>query len=176
MGAILFAVFVTLGHISVFEGKLVDYRVTGSFIGSIIIAFICWVSLFYICFEEFYRIINRISLTHEEKGGIYRIRPFGVGFLSFLFIVLCYIPFFLRYYPGIIEYDSWMQMIQVLGAPYSNHHPWLHTMIIKAIYETGIFLFHSENRAIALYSCFSISLLAFSFSCVIGYLYKKRLK
>lgn len=176
-GALLFAVFSTLGHIWVFEGKLVDYKITTSFVASILIAFLCWISLFYLCFEEFYNIIKRISLkrTQEKRSGCL-VHPFWVGAVSFFVIVMCYIPFFLRYYPGIIEYDSWMQMVQVLGAPYSNHHPWLHTMIIKAIYETGIFLFHSENRAIALYSCFSISLLAFSFSCVIGYLYSKKVK
>lgn len=177
LGASLFAVFATLGHIWVFGDKLVDYKITTSFAVSILIAFLCWISLFYLCFEEFYNIINRISLKRtQEKGADCLVRPFWVGVVSFFVIVMCYIPFFLRYYPGIIEYDSWMQMVQVLGAPYSNHHPWLHTMIIKAIYETGIFLFHSENRAIALYSCFSISLLAFSFSCVIGYLYSKKVK
>lgn len=176
-GAFLFAVFATLGHMSVFEGRLADYKITTSFAASVLIAFLCWISLFYVCFEEFYNIINRISFKRsQEKGGDCRVRPFWVGVVSFFVIVMCYIPFFLRYYPGIIEYDSWMQMVQVLGAPYSNHHPWLHTMIIKAIYETGVFLFHSANRAIALYSCFSISLLAFSFSCVIGYLYSKKVK
>ena len=176
-GAILFALFSKFGHISVFEGKLIGYEATSPFILSVLIAFLCWTILFYMCFEEFYKIINRITLTYggEQRKGIC-IRPLLCGGISFLIIVLCYIPFFLRYYPGIIEYDSWMQMVQVLGAPYSNHHPWLHTMIIKAIYELGILIFHSENRAIALYSCFSISLLAFAFSCVIAYLYTKKVK
>lgn len=175
-GAFLFAVFATLGHITAFEGKLANYKLTISFSVSIVTALICWISLFYLSYEEFYNIISRISFKRTVENEGCRTRPFWIGFISFFVIIMCYLPFFLRYYPGIIEFDSWMQMVQVLGAPYSNHHPWLHTMIIKAIYETGIFLFHSENRAIALYSCFSISLLAFSFSCVIGYFYAKKVK
>lgn len=62
------------------------------------------------------------------------------------------------------------------GEPYSNHHPWLHTMLIKGIYELGVKLCHSTNRAFALYSLFSVSILSFAFACVVAYLAGRGMK
>lgn len=69
-----------------------------------------------------------------------------------------------------MTFDSFAQMKQVWGSPYNNHHPWLHTMLIKAVYELGLSLFNSTNKAFALYSLFSIGMLSFTFACVIFYL------
>lgn len=68
-GAFLFAVFAILGHITAFEGRLVDYKITSSFSVSVVTALICWISLFYLSYEEFYNIISRISFKRTEGNG-----------------------------------------------------------------------------------------------------------
>lgn len=75
-----------------------------------------------------------------------------------------------------MEFDSFIQMKQIWDKLYNNHHPWLHTMLIKAVYELGLSLFNSTNKAFALYSLFSIGMLSFTFACVIFYLSRKGLK
>ena len=68
-----------------------------------------------------------------------------------------------------MSYDSYVQMCQVTGGiPYNNHHPWLHTIMIKGIYQLGLFLFHSTNEAYALYGVFSIVILSFALSCAVA--------
>ena len=47
---------------------------------------------------------------------------------------------------------------------------------MKLLWETGIALFDSENRAIVLYVCFSMALLALAIACLAGYLYSRGLK
>ncbi len=52
--------------------------------------------------------------------------------------MLCWLPYFLYQYPGIMTPDSVNQFEQVLGLiPYSNHHPWVHTLLIGLIYHIG---------------------------------------
>lgn len=84
--------------------------------------------------------------------------------------------FLLAFFPGVMEYDSYVQMCQVYGEPYSNHHPWLHTMLIKLIYQLGQSVLGSNNRAFALYSLFSICMLSFAFAGVIAFLRYKGVK
>lgn len=84
--------------------------------------------------------------------------------------------FLLAFFPGVMEYDSYVQMCQVYGEPYSNHHPWPHTMLIKLIYQFGQSVLGSNNRAFAPYSLFSICMLSFAFAGVIAFLRYKGVK
>ena len=167
-GALLFAIFSAAGHLSVYEQNMsMAWFVFG-------VLLIGWFLIFYVGLECFYGIISRIRLTvseHRKKGS-----AILTGVITFFAAMLGFAPYFLTFYPGVMVYDAWTQMMQVLGQPYSNHHPWIHTMIMKLLWETGIALFHSENRAIALYVCFSMSLLALAIACLAGYLYSRGLK
>ena len=167
-GALLFTVFSSLGNLYVYEQNMPYAWIL------FIVLFIGWFLLFYIGLESFYEIICRIKLTGSERRRKSSIIITGI--LSFLVAMAGFIPYFLTFYPGVVVYDAWMQLMQVFGQPYSNHHPWIHTMIIKFFWETGIALFHSENRAIALYVLFSMAFLAFAIACMAGYLYSKGLK
>ncbi len=89
----------------------------------------------------------------------------------FLFTILiclvCWLPYFLYQFPGIITPDSLNQFKQVLGiAPYSNHHPWMHTLLIKLCYHIGSLFSDDMVVAFSFYTVFQMILLA----CSIGYL------
>lgn len=57
--------------------------------------------------------------------------------------------------------DSLNQFEQVLGLiPYSNHHPWMHTLLIKLIYTIGFRLTGSMLIALSLYTLFQMCVLA----------------
>lgn len=162
-GAGLFGLFSSIGHFGIFE----EFGWFG-----LILSFICWGILFYAAIEAGSRIIDTSGII--TTGRIRKPWIYGIGF----FIVTVFVDafFLLTFFPGVMEYDSYIQMCQVLGDPYSNHHPWLHTMMIKGIYEIGLAVLHSTNRAFALYSFVSICMLAFTFACVLTYLRSKGLK
>lgn len=165
VGAIIFSFFSTMGHIAVF----IERKSGGQFL--FLLSLFCWFILYYISLMTFDNIIKEIPIYKQSIKE--RKQIFFVGCFAFLGTIANFIPYFLAYYPGVIEYDSWVQMGQVLGDPYNNHHPWIHTVIIKFFYEIGLALFQSENKAVAFYTAFSVSLMAFSITCVIVYLYKK---
>lgn len=163
-GAALFALFSATANLSVFDER--------GWWGWILSLF-CWFSLFYLCMEYFWKISTEVSFFGAKRG---KKKLWLYGVLFFCFSVGVDFIFLLAYYPGVMEWDSFIQMRQVWDGVYSNHHPWLHTMLIKFIYDLGCALFGSTNRAFALYSIFSICLLSFSFTCVIVYLAKKGLQ
>ena len=164
LGAALFSFFSATGNPAIFD----SFGWWGY-----ISALLCWFCLFYAALECCFSIADRTELY---DGGEEKRRPWlwGLGFFCIIAAVDCI--FLLAFFPGVMEYDSFQQMCQVLGDPYSNHHPWLHTMLIKGIWELGLLVLGSTNRAFALYSLFSICMLSFAFSCVIVWLRSKGMR
>lgn len=84
---------------------------------------------------------------------------------AFLLCFIFWLPYFLYQYPGIMTPDSINQFEQVLGViPYSNHHPWVHTLLIKLFYTLGYKLTGSMLVALSFYTFFQMCLLALSVS------------
>lgn len=171
VGAVLFGLLSATGNPGIF-----DRYGWGGYIS----ALLCWGCLFYLCLECCYCICQKIvfvgkarDLASARRG---KYAPLKWGAAAFAASALIDMVFLLAFFPGVMEYDSYVQMCQVYGEPYSNHHPWLHTMVIKLIYQFGQSVLGSNNRAFALYSLFSICMLSFAFACVIAFLRYKGVK
>ena len=73
--------------------------------------------------------------------------------ISAVICFLCWLPYFLYEYPGIMTADSIVQYEQVIGVnPWSNHHPVIHTLLISFFYNIGMMVTGSANSAIAFYT------------------------
>lgn len=71
-------------------------------------------------------------------------------------------------YPGIVQYDSVVQIQQILGLrSYSNAHPYYYTQIIHVAIAFGLKVFGDINKAIVVYSFFSIVIMASCFMYVV---------
>lgn len=90
------------------------------------------------------------------------IKAFSICFS--LLIISRLIFLFCCQYPGELTKDSIVQMVQVLNGNYSNHHPFYHTMVIKAFVMIGMYFFHDINAAVATYSVFQIIFSSFCFA------------
>ena len=85
-----------------------------------------------------------------------------VFFCSFAAILLIWIFFFLAYYPGLYTNDSFWQLQQALGdSALSNHHPIVHTLLMRGILNLGMILFHGNlTTSTALLSAIQMTFLA----------------
>ena len=92
-------------------------------------------------------------------------------------LFLCMVPFLLTNYPGVMTPDSLNQYRQAAGIEgYSDHHPWLHTMLINLFYELGIMISGNEYFAIACYTIAQMLLVALGVGYVWTTLYELGLK
>lgn len=122
--------------------------------------FICFYKLLLLLFSYSGDIetLNRILYRPEESSGI---RHFSL--YCFLGCLICWLPYFLYQYPGIMTPDSINQLEQVLGlVGYSNHHPFVHTMIFSLFYHIGFFISGDMVAAVSLYTFVQMCFLAFS--------------
>lgn len=70
---------------------------------------------------------------------------------------ICYLPYYLYEFPGIMTADSLVQYGQIIGKePLSNHHPIIHTMLIKFFYMIGMGITHDPVKAISFYTFFQM--------------------
>ncbi len=83
--------------------------------------------------------------------------PNRVFILSFVVIIMGWLPYFLYEYPGIMTADSLVQYEQIAGIrPYSNHHPMIHTLIIQFFYSIGRVFSDDKSAAISFYTVFQM--------------------
>lgn len=94
--------------------------------------------------------------------------------IVYLLILACWLPTYLKYYPGLITSDTLWQLQQVVGLePYSDWHPWLHTLLIKLCYELGTLIGGSPTTGLACFTFVSMLLMCAIFTYAILYVYKK---
>lgn len=94
-----------------------------------------------------------------------------VFLLSWILIVLCWLPAYLAYYPAICSYDITIQLEQITGGYYIDHHPLLHTMMIKGFMTLGEKI-ASVNLGIGLYALIQMLSLAAVFSAGVMLVYR----
>lgn len=101
--------------------------------------------------------------------GIFRFYKEHTALSAFLGCMLCWLPYYLYQYPGIMTPDSINQFEQVLGLiPYSNHHPWVHTMVFGLFYRLGYMLTGNMVTAVSIYTFSQMCLLAGSIAYFIS--------
>lgn len=100
-----------------------------------------------------------------------------LGLFAFLICLLGWLPYFLYQYPGIMTPDSINQFEQVLHIiPYSNHHPWMHTLTIGIFYNLGYALTGNMVVAMSFYTFFQMCALAFAVAYLINTLRQYRFR
>ncbi|MGN0157427.1 MAG: DUF6020 family protein [Lachnospiraceae bacterium] len=98
-----------------------------------------------------------------------------VTFTAILF--LCFLPFLLMNFPAVMTPDSLSQYRQVIGTEtYSNHHPWLHTMLFQLFYEIGFAISKDTYIAISFYTVFQMFVTACCESYALAALHEIGLK
>ncbi len=98
-------------------------------------------------------------------------------FINAFICFLCWLPYFLYEFPGIMTADSLVQYEQVIGnAPYSNHHPLIHTLLIKFFYYLGLKITNDPVSAISFYTAFQMIFMALCCAVLIGHIKGKKRK
>lgn len=96
--------------------------------------------------------------------------------LAFVLILLSYLPAYLAFYPGICAYDVTIQIGQLVDNALNDHHPIVHTLLLKAFLFLGSEVLGNVNVGIALYTLLQMLLLVLIFSYGIKILHSYRVK
>ncbi|MCR4991207.1 MAG: DUF6020 family protein [Lachnospiraceae bacterium] len=123
-------------------------------------------------FEE--RIFYKKADTCDEDGSEtlkHKVQKYYSGHVfgcTFALCILFFLPYFLYQFPGIMTPDSIVQYEQALHIkPYSNHHPWLHTLLLELFYDFGFTFTRDPNISASFYTVAQMIFMAFCASYVV---------
>lgn len=87
---------------------------------------------------------------------------------TFLLCLICWLPYLLYEFPGVLSPDSIVQMEQVQGMrPLSNHHPIVHTLLISLFWHIGMAVTGDATIAVSFYTIAQMLFMAFCASYVV---------
>lgn len=89
------------------------------------------------------------------------------------FIFIMWLPAYLILYPGVLSYDMISQTSSALGQITDNHHPVLHTWLIRVFMRMGKNLFSSYESGIGIFSLLQMVILSYALSRMVMLLKKK---
>lgn len=146
----------------------------------LLIAAVCLIGCF--CFyKRLLVLLYRFGLTAQpaaaENHWLFPKKQKGsLPLITFFACLLLWLPYFLYEFPGIMSPDSINQLEQVMGiVPYSNHHPWVHTMILGLFYSIGRLFTTDPSVAVSFFTGFQLCFMAFCAAYLVDTLAKFRL-
>ena len=163
--SLLFSLFTTIGNsFLIYDSFKLLYK-------NIILGFLNLI-LFILLFIMFRYLISHLfnyfdknndhSLSKNKFSIFFDNHPF---ITSFIIILICWLPYFILFYPGILSPDPSFQIKQFFGIPnkYSsyvvllddaqiitNHHPVLHTLLLGGCLKLGHY-FNNDNLGLFIY-------------------------
>lgn len=95
--------------------------------------------------------------------------------LSWLCMLLFWLPGYLAYYPAICSYDMTVQLEQIREHAFNDHHPIFHTLLIKGAILLGQWL-GNVNTGIGIYAFLQMMLLSAVMAAGIALLFRQGVK
>lgn len=128
-------------------------------------------SLFYILFINLLPIVCNAKVIKKFTLK----RKVNIFLVASLIIFLCWIPYFLIYYPGLFTNDSVaeLKMIADNFKVISDHHTVIHLLFMAIPYNVGMFLFNNTVIAASLITLTQMIIMALIFGKFISFLYKR---
>ncbi len=124
---------------------------------------------------------KRNDALQQVRKMFLNTKPSFTGIRAVLIIAslcfACWFPYFLYEYPGIMTADSLVQYAEFFGVePVSNHHPIVHTLLIKFFCDIAT-SFHKDHQiGIALYTLFQMIFMAICCGVLVTHIRSRKLQ
>lgn len=143
---------------------------------NILYSIVCILGLFLILsrlFSLMFSNIDRIKIFENARTNK---NTFKLFLLVFGIILICWVPYFLRFFPAIMTPDSYYVIHYADSKILSDFHTFGHTWFFGIFFHLGKLLFSNLNIAVAFSIIIQMILMASIFAYCIIYLYNKGLK
>lgn len=172
--SIIFAFSLTFGHITyqyINDSSISIIRVF--FKVSNLLSFIGMFNLIYIILINIIPKLNRYTIL--EKKSLFQ-NKVVLFIIVFSIIMICWLPYFLTYYPGVLTPDSLSELDIIINnfASMSDHHPIFHVLLISIPYKIGYSIFNNSMGAVGLCTLFQMCILDLIFTSFIVFLYNRK--
>ena len=136
--------------------------------------------IFYFTISNLFMFLDKYRKNKNEDRKIYVVDKEILSTSRFSFLInfglffLINLLFLIKFYPGILTFDSYNELMQAKGViPLMNNHSILHTSILMLFVKFGM-LFKSVNLGVFLYLLFQNVLVSLTFSYILYFMAKEK--
>ncbi len=94
--------------------------------------------------------------------------------LTFLFMILCWLPVLLAVYPGFFVYDAQDEWLQVASRNFNTHHPLVHVLMLGGIICAVHKVTDSYNLGIACYMVVQMMIVSGGFTYLLSFMRRRK--
>ena len=116
---------------------------------------------------------NRLA-EHIKMPGVPGKTAEYVNILTFLFMLLCWLPVLLAVYPGFFVYDAQEEWLQVASRTFTTHHPLVHVLMLGGIICAVHKVTGSYNLGIACYMVVQMMVVSGVFTYLLSFMRKRK--
>lgn len=98
-----------------------------------------------------------------------------IDILTFLFLLLCWLPVLLAVYPGFFVYDAQDEWVQVASRVFNTHHPLVHVLMLGGIVCAVHKVTDSYNLGIACYMIVQMMIVSGGFTYLLSFMRKRKI-
>lgn len=134
---------------------------------------IIFVGIFNLLYVIFINILPKL-VEYKLKSNL-KLNNKKLFIISFLVISLCWIPYFLNFFPGLLTSDSIDELSTIINhfSKVSDHHPVIHMLFVAGPYSIGYKIFNNITMGVAFASIVQMIIMASIFSTLIVFLNKR---
>lgn len=190
--SLLYSLFVVIGNSFLLKGS---FKYIEKHIFLNIIMFIVLFIVFYFILNKLFYFLDKkktikLNIKKIKKTKFYHLFDKKTFLFSLIFIIICWLPYIISFYPAILSPDPSFQIKQYFGIPnkYStynimldpsmtitNHHPVIHTLLLGTCVKIGTII-NNVNLGLFLYSIIQILVLSSTLSYTIKFLKDNKIK
>ena len=111
---------------------------------------------------------------HIKMPGVPKKTAEYVNILTFLFMLLCWLPVLLAVYPGFFVYDAQEEWLQVASRTFTTHHPLVHVLMLGGIICAVHKVTGSYNLGIACYMVVQMMVVSGVFTYLLSFMRKRK--
>lgn len=138
--------------------------------------FIYIVGIFNLLYIVFTNIMPKLySYSIKNEKSIFKSKKF-MFIIYFLIIMLCWMPYFLSFYPGNLSPDSISELTTVINnfSNASDHHPIIHILFIAIPYKIAFGITNNMTISVAAVTLTQMIVMASIFSSLIVFLHNRK--
>lgn len=169
----VFALFTVLGVPLKRTGELPDLTLSSFALGTLAAAALT--VLFAVILFFLFRLAGRLSdrPAPAKEGWVSKIT--GSWLFNFVFILGCWIPVWLAFWPGTFVADSATQFFTYVDWVHNTHHTLIHTLLLGFCMTLGMDNFDGDaSMGLAIYSVVQMILMAGILACACRWLRKRK--
>ena len=138
--------------------------------------FIYIVGIFNLLYIAFTNIMPKLyDYSIKNKKSIFKNNKF-VFIICFLIIMMCWMPYFLSFYPGNLSPDSISELTTIINnfSNASDHHPIIHILFIAIPYKIVFGITNNMTISVAAVTLTQMIVMASIFSSLIVFLHNRK--